>query len=227
MSSFRKRSRILSLALPIAGMCVLGCFDDDDDDGGIVNGGGDGDRDAAAEIRGYTDTAIAGTARFEENGDSLLVTAEIHGLAANQAYGFHVHEFGDCSAPEASGSHFHPAEPHGNPLDSGVHHRGDLPNVMTDEAGVGRLVFMTGDIDLGSSDRSVVSRSVVLHANPDDYVTQPAGGTGDRIACGVILLQQPDNGGLDTVGTGGLDTVGTGGIDTVGLGGTDTLPPYP
>jgi Cu-Zn family superoxide dismutase len=224
MFSFSKRGRILSLALPIAGMCVLGCFDDDDDDDGIFNGGGDGDRDAAAEIRGYTDTAITGTARFEEDGDSLLVTAEIHGLAANQAYGFHVHEFGDCSVPEASGGHFHPAEPHGNPLDTGsVHHRGDLPNVQTDSAGVGRLTFMTDDIDLESADRSVVSRSVVLHANPDDYVTQPAGGTGERIACGVILLQDP---GTDTTGLGGLDTLETDGNDTAGLG-NDTLPPYP
>jgi superoxide dismutase, Cu-Zn family len=198
------RAKTLALALPLAGLCCFGCWDYDDDD--ILGEGGNGRVDrAVATMRGYSDTAITGTVRFQESGDSLVVTAAIGGLLPNRAYGIHVHEVGNCTAPDLSGPHFDADEPHGNPLDSGLHHRGDLPNLVTDTAGVGHLSFATRLIDLETVDRSVVNRSVVLHALPDDYVTQPAGGTGDRIACGVIVWT---NGFVDTTGRGGGDTTG-------------------
>lgn len=223
MKTLRFRSRMLALALPLAGISFTGCWDDDDDDFiGNVNAGRIDT--AVAEMRGYSDTSIHGTVSFHEEGDSLLVTAEILGLIPGSTYGIHVHEFGDCSTPEASGEHFMPGEPHGNPFDPpGSHHAGDLPNVQTDSTGVGRMSFMASAINLEGGSISVLDRSVVLHALPDDYITQPAGGTGERIACGVIVSTN----GTDTTGTGGVDTTGTGGVDTTGTGGgggIDTLP---
>lgn len=82
------------------------------------------------------------------------------------------------------------------------------------------MSFMASTINLEGGSISVLDRSVILHALPDDYITQPAGGTGERIACGVIVST---NGlGSDTTGTGGQDTTGTGGQDTSGTGGVDT-----
>lgn len=221
MKRFHFRPRRLALALPLAGLCFLGCWDDDDDDGNGLGGGGGGTNSAQAEMHGYLDSAIHGAVRFDEDGDSMHVRALIKGLVAGGIYGIHVHEVGNCSTPEASGEHFLSTEPHGNPFDTaGTHHRGDLPNVVADSAGIGHMEFTTSEIDLNSSDRSVVNRAVVMHAFPDDYLSQPAGNSGTRIACGVILLTtQPDTLG---VGGGVIDTTG-GGIDTTGTGGgTDT-----
>lgn len=221
MKTFSFRFRAPAVALALAGISFTGCWDDDDDDDLLGNVNETRIDSAEATMRGYTDTAIHGTTTFYEAGDSLLVMAEIHGLTPGASYGIHVHEFGDCSTPEASGDHFMPEQPHGNPFDpEGTHHAGDLPNVQADSAGVGRMSFMSGTINLEGGDISVLDRSVVLHALPDDYITQPAGGTGERIACGVIVST---NGlGSDTTGTGGVDTTGTGGSDTTGTGGSNT-----
>lgn len=229
MKTLRFRSRMLALALPLVGISFTGCWDDDDDDDDIVGNVNAGRIDTAvAEMRGYSDTGIHGTTSFHEEGDSLLVTAEIHGLNPGATYGMHVHEFGDCATPEASGEHFMAGEPHGNPFDpAGSHHAGDLPNVQTDSAGVGRMSFMASTINLEGGSISVLDRSVVLHILPDDYITQPAGGTGERIACGVIVSTNglgTDTSGIDIDTTGiGVDTtdigVDTTGIDTIITGG--------
>ena len=215
MKTLRFRYRMLALALPLVGISFTGCWDDDDDDDIVGNVNAGRIDTAVAEMGGYADSGIQGTVSFHEEGDSLLVTAEINGLNPGGTYGMHIHEFGDCSTPEASGDHFKPGEPHGNPFDpAGSHHAGDLPNVQVDSAGVGRLSFMTATVNLEGGSISVLDRSVVLHALPDDYITQPAGGTGERIACGVIVST---NGlGTDTTGVG-TDTTGVG-IDTTGIG---------
>lgn len=222
MKRFHFRPRRLALALPLAGLCFLGCWDDDDDNGTDPGGGAGGTNSAQADMHGYLDSVLHGAVRFDEDGDSMHVKALIKGLIAGGIYGIHVHETGNCSSPEASGDHFEPSEPHGNPFDSaGTHHRGDLPNVVADSAGIGHMEFTTDAIDLNTTANSVVNRAVVLHAFPDDYLSQPAGNTGTRIACGVILLTtQPDTLGvgggiIDTTG-GGIDTTGT---DTTGTGG--------
>lgn len=211
-------------AVPLAATCMFGCFDDDDDDDGLISGPGDEVSEAVANVRGYTDTTLRGTVNFREENDSLRITAEIAGLEPGKVYGIHVHQFGNCSTPEASGGHFDPSEPHGNPLDSiGSHHRGDLPNLVTGLDSIGRLDFRTGSMSLDSGATSALGRSVVVHISPDDFETQPAGGTGERIACGVISLTSGDGIGNDTTGTG-TDTTGA---DTTGTGIDTTLNPIP
>jgi Cu-Zn family superoxide dismutase len=219
MKTRLSRTKTLAVAIPLVGLCFAGCWDDDDDDD-VLGGDGDGTpSQAEASVRGYADSGITGTVQFTEEGDSLVVSGSIIGLVPGQAYGIHVHMVGDCSAPDSSGPHFHADETHGNPFGD-VKHRGDLPNVQTDANGVGHLSFATDDLSLDPGDRSIIGRSVVMHALPDDYVSQPAGNSGERIACGVILALDGEGGSLDTTGTGGVDTTGTDG------GGTG-LPPYP
>jgi superoxide dismutase, Cu-Zn family len=231
MKTLPIRLRKLALALPIAGICVVGCWDDDDDNG-IGPGAQFPETEAAASVRGYEDTTIRGTVTFQERGDSVLVQAAIGGLAPLKAYAMHVHQFGNCSEPDSSGDHFaSPGEPHGNPFDSlPLHHRGDLPNILTDGAGIGRVTFTTGDFTLDSAETSILGRSVVVHINQDDYVTQPAGNSDARIACGVIGLIT-GGGNIDTTGnpadTTGNPTDTTGNpadttnnpVDTTGLPG--------
>jgi superoxide dismutase, Cu-Zn family len=125
-----------------------------------------------------------------ENG-GLRITGHIDGLQANAEHGFHIHENGDCSAPDASsaGNHFAPdGQPHGRP-GSGQHHAGDMPNLIADDSGHAMVDVRLEQLELGSGGaRDVADRAIVVHRNPDDYQSQPAGDAGARIACGVIRL---------------------------------------
>jgi superoxide dismutase, Cu-Zn family len=116
----------------------------------------------------------------------------IQGLRPKSEFGFHVHEKGDCSAPDATsaGEHFNPAaQPHGDPR-STPHHAGDLLNVRSDAQGVAEIDVDVPDLTLHSnSPTDIAGKALVVHAKPDDYSTQPSGNSGDRIACGVISIQ--------------------------------------
>lgn len=97
-------------------------------------------------------------------------------------YGFHMHEFGICEVGDPkdpfqkAGGHWNPYnEPHGN-------HAGDFP-VLFSNNGMARMSFFTNKF----KPADVVGKSVIIHQNPDDYRTQPAGNAGKRLACGVII----------------------------------------
>lgn len=97
-------------------------------------------------------------------------------------HGFHIHQYGNCTVgdPEnpfqAAGDHWNPTnQPHGN-------HAGDLP-VLFSNHGRAFMCFFTDKFKVAD----VVGKSVIIHQNPDDYRTQPAGASGKRLACGVIV----------------------------------------
>lgn len=123
-----------------------------------------------------------------ENG-ALRVTGRVTGLTTPAAHGFHIHEIGNCSAPDASsaGDHFNPtALPHGQ-LGTGTHHAGDMPNLSADAQGEAQVDLLLPALEIGSNGpRDVLGRAVVVHEQADDYTTQPSGNSGARIACGVI-----------------------------------------
>jgi Cu-Zn family superoxide dismutase len=128
-----------------------------------------------------------GTVTFEQQGETMLVTAKVSGLKPGP-HGFHVHEKGDCSAPDATsaGGHFNPSgQPHGDPK-TAAHHAGDMPMLVADGAGNASLVFEYGPASLGTGPNDILGKAVVVHADADDFKTQPAGNSGARIACGVI-----------------------------------------
>ena len=131
-----------------------------------------------------------GTVEFISLGDAgVRVTGTISGLAPNSEHGFHIHEKGDCSAPDASsaGGHFNPtSQQHGNP-GSQMHHAGDIPNLTADAQGTARVnAEVSGVTVSGSGENDILGQAVVMHAKADDYKSQPAGNSGGRIACGVI-----------------------------------------
>ena len=140
---------------------------------------------AAARLGPSSNTKVTGVVHFTKVGDEVQVLADILNLTPGK-HGFHIHEKGDCSAPDASsaGAHFNPtSKHHGGPM-SDDHHSGDLGNVEADASGHARLEWK-GKLSLTGAD-SIIGKSVVVHEKEDDLKTDPSGNSGARVACGVI-----------------------------------------
>lgn len=127
-----------------------------------------------------------GTVTFTKTDKGLQVVAEISGLTPGK-HGFHIHEFGDVSAPDgtSAGGHFNPTgESHGAP-DHDKHHAGDLGNIEADASGNAKLTLVQEKLSFDGPN-SVLGRAVVVHAKADDLKTQPTGDAGGRVGVGVI-----------------------------------------
>ncbi|RKD76461.1 Cu-Zn family superoxide dismutase [Sinobaca qinghaiensis] len=166
------------------------------------SGAEDEDDEIASEGGQYTASVDMINSEEEEAGTAEIVQAEdgnvtiqldLSGLPADSTHGIHLHQTGECTAPdfESAGDHFNPTDAeHGTDSEGGPH-VGDLPNIETDENGE-----VTTELD--ASDEIIVDRmednslfdddntALVVHENADDYETQPSGDSGDRIACGVV-----------------------------------------
>lgn len=143
---------------------------------------------ATAHLQPTKGNKALGEATFEQVGDRVRVIVFAQGLKPGQEHGFHIHEVGDCSAPDAMSAkgHFDPhGQPHGHPK-SAQRHAGDLPALAAGKNGRARLDVEMDIITLRRGPANIIGRSLVIHADPDDYKTQPAGNSGARIACGVI-----------------------------------------
>jgi len=142
---------------------------------------------ASATLAATAGSKATGTVAFTPNGDRVRVLAKVTGLAPG-AHGFHIHENGDCSAPDgmSAGGHFNPTgKAHGNPA-AGEHHGGDMPMLEADASGNATLDVTLDTVTLGTDANSVVGRAVIVHKDADDFKTQPTGNSGARVACGVI-----------------------------------------
>ena len=120
---------------------------------------------------------LRGTVKFYQMPGGILVEAEISGLPGNGFFGFHIHEGGSCTGPSFAdtGMHYDPTNmPH--PM-----HVGDLPPLLS----AGGKAYMTVLTDRFSMNE-IAGRTVVIHSRPDDFRTQPAGDSGEKIGCGVI-----------------------------------------
>jgi superoxide dismutase, Cu-Zn family len=127
--------------------------------------------------------------------EGVQLVGSVTGLRPAGVHGIHIHETGDCSAPDASsaGEHFNPHGARHGRAYHGEHHVGDMDNIKADndgEAGVERTI---AGATLGDgADTDVAGKAVVIHSGPDDYRSQPDGNAGDRIACGVIeIVSEP------------------------------------
>jgi superoxide dismutase, Cu-Zn family len=143
---------------------------------------------ARAQLQPTQGNTAAGLVTFTQRGDRVRIEANFSGLKPNSEHGFHVHEKGDCSAPDAAsaGEHFNPAGNRHAHYDSKVRHAGDIPNLKADSQGNARYSWETDLLLMSVGAQGMLGRSVVVHRDPDDYVSQPAGASGPRIACGVI-----------------------------------------
>ena len=137
--------------------------------------------DAVAQITGGAETPwLSGCAEFYQEHGCVLIVAKISELPRKSEtgfFGFHIHQGESCFGPDFSrtGSHYNPAER--------VHpeHAGDLPPLLQCN-GNAYLSVRTDRFSI----KDIIGRTVVIHSDPDDFRTQPAGNAGKKIACGVI-----------------------------------------
>ena len=130
---------------------------------------------------------LRGSIHFEKKPQHVSVRVHVEGLPANSTHGFHVHEFGDCSAVDATsaGSHFNPeGAAHGGP-DSTERHVGDLGNIVSNAQGVA-VVELADTVLAMDGAHNILGRAVVIHSQHDDLSSQPVGNAGSRLLCGVI-----------------------------------------
>jgi Cu-Zn family superoxide dismutase len=130
-----------------------------------------------------------GTAQLLASGSQINISIAVVGVAPG-VHGVHLHMTGSCDAPDftSAGGHLNPSNrQHGTANPAGAH-LGDLPNVTAGAAGTG-----TASATLPGSREEVMAQlfdgdgtAVVIHANADDYRTDPSGNSGGRIACGVL-----------------------------------------
>lgn len=133
-----------------------------------------------------SDSQVKGWVKFTQMEGYVKIEGEVTGLTPGR-HGFHVHEKGDCSAPDASsaGGHFNPMQlKHGAPS-SRDRHAGDLGNIQANRKGTAKFKFKDKIIRL-SGENSILDKALIVHADRDDLKTQPTGNAGKRVACGVI-----------------------------------------
>lgn len=141
--------------------------------------------DAVAQIRGGTEAPqLTGCVQFYQENGSILIVAEILGLPAKSGtgfFGFHIHQGNACVGADflETGSHYNLVE------QAHPEHAGELPPLLRCN-GNAYLSVRTDRFSV----KEIIGRTVVIHSNPDDFHTQPAGNAGRKIACGVICKGQ-------------------------------------
>lgn len=149
-------------------------------------------RRAVAKLEAKSGSDLSGEAYFVQKDDGTVdFGVNIHGVSPGE-HAVHIHEFGDCSAEDASsaGGHWNPTNEQHGKWGSEHFHLGDIGNIQVDEEGSGTLTMTTDRWTLADTgDRSVLGKSIIVHAGADDFESQPAGNAGARIGCGVITLE--------------------------------------
>ena len=143
---------------------------------------------ATANLQPTKGNKTAGKITFNQSGDKVRVAGEVTGLRPNMEHGFHVHEAGDCSSGDGMSAkgHFNPEKkPHGH-FGSRDRHAGDMPSLRADASGTAKVDTTLDIITVTAGPNSVVGKGLIVHAQPDDYKTQPTGNAGARLACAVI-----------------------------------------
>ena len=146
--------------------------------------------------------AVEATAALSDAGGRILANATASGTAdvrvrvaaaglAPGSYAVHVHAVGRCDPPgfDSAGPHWNPTGRQHGRLNPQGPHLGDLPNLAVGTDGAGSVEFTVPNASLRRGDNLLLDRdgaAVVVHANPDDYRTDPSGNSGARIACGVL-----------------------------------------
>jgi len=133
---------------------------------------------------------VTGTATFTQKNGKVTFVAKISGLQPG-VHAIHIHEKSDCSAADGSsaGGHWNPTfKKHGKWGDA-EYHRGDIGNFTADEKGNGTITFTTDEWSIGGDDptKDILGKGLIVHQGADDFVSQPAGNAGARVACSAII----------------------------------------
>lgn len=170
---------------------------DDSDTLGLAPGSGElstADRDtteqrATATLSPASGSNVTGTATFtqREEGEVHLML-RVENVPAGE-HAVHLHEKGDCSAQDASsaGDHWNPTNEEHGKRGEGDFHSGDVDNMTVGDDGIGTIDMNVEGWSIGGGEESnILNKAIIIHAEPDDFTSQPAGAAGARIACGVI-----------------------------------------
>lgn len=137
-------------------------------------------------IMGKSGTSTQGTANFVQKGKMVEMDLNVYKLTPG-THAVHIHENGDCSATDASsaGGHWNPTSDMHGKWAQGAHHQGDIGNLNADKNGTARLLFSTDQWCLGCADatKNIMGKSIVIHADADDFKSQPSGNAGGRVGC--------------------------------------------
>ena len=151
------------------------------------------DPSAIAVLSSTQNSSVHGVATFVRSGGVAVVNLNLAGFKPNNVHGLHIHDSGDCTARDGSsaGGHFNPASSQHGGVSGSARHMGDLGNITADANGEVLETFNVSDIAFGTGTDSIVGRGLVIHADRDDMKSQPAGNSGARVACGLIV-RNPD-----------------------------------
>jgi Cu-Zn family superoxide dismutase len=144
---------------------------------------------AKCKLEPKNNSAANGEIRFYFEKDDLIAEVKLKDVIAGM-HGFHIHEKGDCSAADASsaGGHYNPYHGKHGSMDSSVRHFGDLGNieVLANGTSFKKIILKDPNFNAKKDWKNLLNKSIILHANPDDLSTDPAGNSGPRISCCVI-----------------------------------------
>lgn len=151
-------------------------------------GAADAQQKVSADIHDATGKRV-GEAILEQRDRAVEITATFTGLPPGTR-AFHIHEVGRCEPPfESAGGHFNPTGKQHGKDNPGGPHAGDLPNLEVPQSGGLKIEVTAKNVSLDGGRDALLDAdgaALVVHADPDDYTSDPAGSAGKRLACGVI-----------------------------------------
>lgn len=137
-------------------------------------------------IHSKSGTTTQGTTVFKQTGKTVTMDMNVYQLTPG-IHAVHIHEKGDCSATDGSsaGGHWNPTSHKHGQWDHDEFHMGDIGNLNADKDGTARLIFKTDKWCLGCKDetKNIIGHSLIIHADKDDFKTQPTGNAGGRVGC--------------------------------------------
>lgn len=170
---------ILSIAIIVA--VIIGC----------KTSGSSGDsKKLTILFEPKSDSHVSGTATFIEKNGNVTFVAKLAGLQPG-VHAIHIHEKSDCSAADGSsaGGHWNPTFKKHGKWGVGEYHKGDIGNFTADANGNGTISLTTDEWSIGSGDptKDILGKGLIVHQGADDFVSQPSGNAGARVACSAII----------------------------------------
>jgi Cu-Zn family superoxide dismutase len=133
---------------------------------------------------------VTGIASFVKKNGKVTFVAKLAGLSPG-VHAIHIHEKSDCTAADGSsaGGHWNPTFKKHGKLGEGEAHKGDIGNFTADEKGNGTITLTTDEwcIGCGDATKDILRKGLIVHQGADDYISQPAGNAGARVACSAII----------------------------------------
>jgi len=153
---------------------------------------GGAEKKAVAKIESKSDSHVTGRAVFHEDYGQVTLKIKIEG-AEPGSHAVHLHENGDCSAPDgaSAGGHWNPTHENHGKWSASPFHRGDIGNIEVGADGTGNFTLTTNLWTIGGApETDVIGKGVIIHSKADDFATQPTGNAGGRVGCGVVRLAE-------------------------------------